>query len=310
MTRKAHALGMTRTFYRNASGLPNDEQVTTARDQAVARTRHPGTVSPVLPLLRDADPSRITGCRCAITTTCLAMSRVSTESRPGTPRHRGSTSSPRCAATAATSWRWCWAVLQPPPATLACADLIEEYIVAASPQNRRPRSPRPRALRVAARSAECHVRAMRPRRARPSSPKADAASNSARTVGRALTRSARPLESRSRPLTWTLVRCASPRRRPLTLSLRITSGRCRRRRSLLLRQRSQRRFAPAAVVVSGAPSQLPSREATMPTPIKPIQVKTVKVKLPAIRAAAPGATGSSDAAGRQIRLSPTRCRRL
>ncbi len=34
MTRKARALGMTRTIYRNASGLPNDEQVTTARDQA------------------------------------------------------------------------------------------------------------------------------------------------------------------------------------------------------------------------------------------------------------------------------------
>ncbi len=34
MTRKARALGMTRTVYRNASGLPDDEQVTTARDQA------------------------------------------------------------------------------------------------------------------------------------------------------------------------------------------------------------------------------------------------------------------------------------
>jgi D-alanyl-D-alanine carboxypeptidase len=34
MTRKARSLGMTRTVYRNASGLPNDEQVTTARDQA------------------------------------------------------------------------------------------------------------------------------------------------------------------------------------------------------------------------------------------------------------------------------------
>jgi D-alanyl-D-alanine carboxypeptidase len=34
MTRKAHALGMTRTVYVNASGLPNDEQLTTARDQA------------------------------------------------------------------------------------------------------------------------------------------------------------------------------------------------------------------------------------------------------------------------------------
>jgi D-alanyl-D-alanine carboxypeptidase len=35
MTAKAHALGMSRTVYRNASGLPNDEQVTTARDQAL-----------------------------------------------------------------------------------------------------------------------------------------------------------------------------------------------------------------------------------------------------------------------------------
>ncbi|MFX9600804.1 D-alanyl-D-alanine carboxypeptidase, partial [Acinetobacter baumannii] len=34
MTRKARALGMSKTVYRNASGLPNDEQITTARDQA------------------------------------------------------------------------------------------------------------------------------------------------------------------------------------------------------------------------------------------------------------------------------------
>src|SRR5262249_9407911 len=35
MTRKAQALGMKRTVYTNASGLPDDDQVTTARDQAV-----------------------------------------------------------------------------------------------------------------------------------------------------------------------------------------------------------------------------------------------------------------------------------
>ncbi|HEU5273121.1 MAG TPA: D-alanyl-D-alanine carboxypeptidase [Xanthobacteraceae bacterium] len=35
MTSKAHALGMSRTTYVNASGLPDDAQVTTARDQAV-----------------------------------------------------------------------------------------------------------------------------------------------------------------------------------------------------------------------------------------------------------------------------------
>jgi D-alanyl-D-alanine carboxypeptidase len=35
MTRKARALGMSRTVYRNASGLPDSRQVTTARDQAI-----------------------------------------------------------------------------------------------------------------------------------------------------------------------------------------------------------------------------------------------------------------------------------
>jgi len=35
MTRKARALGMTSTIYVNASGLPAEEQVTTARDQAI-----------------------------------------------------------------------------------------------------------------------------------------------------------------------------------------------------------------------------------------------------------------------------------
>jgi D-alanyl-D-alanine carboxypeptidase len=35
MTQKARALGMNRTTYVNASGLPNDDQITTARDQAL-----------------------------------------------------------------------------------------------------------------------------------------------------------------------------------------------------------------------------------------------------------------------------------
>src|SRR5258705_7693211 len=35
MTRKARALGMTKTVYQNASGLPDDEQVTSARDQSI-----------------------------------------------------------------------------------------------------------------------------------------------------------------------------------------------------------------------------------------------------------------------------------
>ncbi len=35
MTQKAHALGMNNTHFANASGLPNDEQVTTAHDLAI-----------------------------------------------------------------------------------------------------------------------------------------------------------------------------------------------------------------------------------------------------------------------------------
>ncbi|BAT60820.1 D-alanyl-D-alanine carboxypeptidase DacF precursor [Variibacter gotjawalensis] len=35
MTRKARSLGMSRTVYKNASGLPDMEQITTARDQAI-----------------------------------------------------------------------------------------------------------------------------------------------------------------------------------------------------------------------------------------------------------------------------------
>ncbi len=35
MTKKAQALGMTRTVYKNASGLPDDDQITTARDQSI-----------------------------------------------------------------------------------------------------------------------------------------------------------------------------------------------------------------------------------------------------------------------------------
>ena len=35
MTQKARALGMNHTTYVNASGLPNDDQITTARDQAL-----------------------------------------------------------------------------------------------------------------------------------------------------------------------------------------------------------------------------------------------------------------------------------
>ena len=81
MTQKAHALGMSRTTYVNASGLPDDDQITTARDQALLgraiedRFPHYYAISP-------RHPSPITATRCAITTTCSAPSAASTASRP------------------------------------------------------------------------------------------------------------------------------------------------------------------------------------------------------------------------------------
>ncbi len=54
MTRKAHALGMSRTLYRNASGLPNDEQWTTARDLTVLARSLEERFPQVLPLFLDA----------------------------------------------------------------------------------------------------------------------------------------------------------------------------------------------------------------------------------------------------------------
>ena len=70
MTLKARALGMTSTTYVNASGLPADEQITTARDQAILgraiQHRFPGYYQYF------ATPSfRYNGApRCTITTPC------------------------------------------------------------------------------------------------------------------------------------------------------------------------------------------------------------------------------------------------
>ena len=95
MTQKAQALGMTRTVYHNASGLPDNDQVTTARDQAILgraiQERFPRYYS----ISRPA-PSPIAASRSAITTSCSAGSKASTASRPATPAPPASTWSPRC----------------------------------------------------------------------------------------------------------------------------------------------------------------------------------------------------------------------
>ena len=48
MTQKAHALGMSRTTYVNASGLPDDDQITTRARPGAARPRDPGSLSALL----------------------------------------------------------------------------------------------------------------------------------------------------------------------------------------------------------------------------------------------------------------------
>ena len=60
MTHKAHELGMSRTLYRNASGLPNDEQMTTAHDLAVLGALAPGAFPQIFPLFLDCTNSTTT----------------------------------------------------------------------------------------------------------------------------------------------------------------------------------------------------------------------------------------------------------
>ena len=91
MTRKAHALGMTRTTYRNASGLPNDEQITTARDLTILARALEDRFPRYFKYFSTAS-STTTARRSAITITCSAASTASTASRPATPAPPASTS--------------------------------------------------------------------------------------------------------------------------------------------------------------------------------------------------------------------------
>ena len=85
MTRKAHALGMSHTLYRNASGLPNDEQITTAHDLTILGRARRGALPALLPLFLDRTSSTTTARSSAITIICSAASTASTASRPATP---------------------------------------------------------------------------------------------------------------------------------------------------------------------------------------------------------------------------------
>ena len=98
MTARTRQIGMRGTVFRNASGLPDDGQITTARDMAVLgmrlRQRFPTAASP------SADaPS-------AVTTILWAVSRAWTASRPAISAPPASTLPPRSISTDAGWWWW------------------------------------------------------------------------------------------------------------------------------------------------------------------------------------------------------------
>ena len=122
MTRKARALGMTGTTYVNASGLPDEEQITTARDQAILGRaildRFPGYYAYFsLPnyRYRGKDLHNHNGLASDIWTAWTA-SRPATRKPPDTIW--------LCRFTAArNTWsRWCSAEPPTPSATRACVN--------------------------------------------------------------------------------------------------------------------------------------------------------------------------------------------
>ena len=91
MTRKARMLGMSKTTYRNASGLPDDEQVTTRAISRrwAARSRIASRATIAISRRR---PSRSVAIRSPTTIICSAPSRASMESRPAIRARPGSIS--------------------------------------------------------------------------------------------------------------------------------------------------------------------------------------------------------------------------
>jgi D-alanyl-D-alanine carboxypeptidase len=119
MTRQAHALGMDRTVYRNASGLPDAEQVTLrATRPCSAASSRSGFRATIAISRRRHSP--IMARRCAITTGSSAMSRGLMASRPAILRRLDIISSPRFAATIGISSASCWAARRAARAMRAC----------------------------------------------------------------------------------------------------------------------------------------------------------------------------------------------
>ena len=120
MTAKARALGMSQTTYRNASGLPDDQQITTARDQAILgraiQDRFPNYYHYFATRTFEY-PRQM---QFATTTTCSARLMALTASRPATSTIPDSTSSRRCAAPIIMSSRSYSVAAAPRRATRGC----------------------------------------------------------------------------------------------------------------------------------------------------------------------------------------------
>jgi D-alanyl-D-alanine carboxypeptidase len=116
MTAKARALGMTQTVYRNASGLPEDQQITTARDQAILGR----AIQDRFPNYYTYFATRTFDFRGKSTTiTCSVSSTVLMASRPVTSTIPALTSSLRFAVPTTTWWRLYLAAVPQTPATRA-----------------------------------------------------------------------------------------------------------------------------------------------------------------------------------------------
>jgi D-alanyl-D-alanine carboxypeptidase len=110
MTRKARKLGMADTVFRNASGLHEDGQVTTARDMArlAMRTITSSSRRAVFPGMAAATPTTIR---------CFPATRALTASRPAISGSRDTILSDRPNATDSALSRWFSAARPPASAT-------------------------------------------------------------------------------------------------------------------------------------------------------------------------------------------------
>ena len=106
MTQTARNMGMKNTTFRNASGLPNPDQVTTARDMAILAVR----IIRDYPEYYGVFETRAFSFRAeatGTTTSCFTATRVPTASRRATRERAASTSRPLSSATTNISSPWC-----------------------------------------------------------------------------------------------------------------------------------------------------------------------------------------------------------